>query len=353
MNQQGQRWLVVAAHDPVDARDGSALRVRQHLETLRHGGAEVKFLSLAPSTKWSELSKIRKILLLPKIFLGLFLGYDPNSSFLFSFAKADRLASTILSFKPTHLLVCESWLVRYVDSLNGGYGFWFYHVLDLHNVEAFLQHGIRQQLMYNAELDLCSFSDEVWVCSKDDQKLVRFLFGANSVVVPNKVNLEYYKDVPRCQDKTIGMVGIWSYGPNGEAAKILLDIWKELLPEWRVVLVGRNPTEAMKEARGLGALITGEVADVRPFLGRIHTVVVPLLQGGGTRMKILEAMAAGVHVIASPKAVEGIQARHLEHLVICEPEEMAGWVRKLWDSPGLAETLRTNARALVKERYSW
>lgn len=374
MNRAGERWLVMGAHEPFPAKNGSALRIRQHIEMLRGEGATVQYFQVAPKIPWAELSTGRKIVEGSRIFVGAVRdGEDPNCTFIFNGKIADAVEASIRDFKPNHVLICESWMAAYVAHLlkvtmyKKPFGFWWHQYLDLHNVEASLRYQIsrskkgigrftearRSDLMFETEFWLSNISDEVWVCSRVDQERVLRLYGRESKVVPNKIFAEHYENVPRCTLRSFGMVGIWSYGPNAEAADIIL---KEVAPKVTastVVLVGRNPTEAMKKATSGSVRVLGEVDDVRAALGQMRTVVVPLLQGGGTRMKVLEAMAAGIPVIATEKAVEGLDVKHLEHCVICKPEEMADWILKLWDSPGLENVLRDNARKLVKERYSW
>lgn len=291
---------------------------------------------------------------------GALLYIDPNSTFLYKRKWAWDLDRTIRSFRPTHLLVCESWMSLYVDTLGGES--WPHIVIDLHNVEAHLrlQSGgitakIRARLMKHTECNLAAVAEEVWVCSDSDASLARQNVVDPRIVkvVPNKVDVSYYKGIPHTGIRSFGMVALWSYSPNEKAAEILLtEVWPKIgrsIP----ILVGKEPTAVMKEAAGNGALVTGEVDDVRRFLGKIRTMVIPLTEGGGTRMKILEAFAAGIPVVATAKAVEGIEAKHLKHCVICPVDEMATWVRKLWATPALEEKLRKNALELVKEKYSY
>ncbi len=354
MNRQGERWLVIGAYSPQD-RSGSAHRIRQHRHNLREEGAEVRYWGVEVKP-WAGRSLPGKLAQAPKILLGLMEEWDPNCSYLFSWRKGRELDETIREFGPTHVLVCESWLWPYVQTLRGGYGFWFRLVLDLHNVEAVLRRQSGQRLrgflMEAAESSLMEMCDEVWVCSLRDAGFVRDLYRREAVVVPNKVRVEDYQDLEHSTDTTFGMVAIWSYEPNSQAAENLLTLWKEL-PESTVILPGKNPTGPMVRAFDEGALVPGEVEDVRLFLRMMRTCVVPLEKGGGTRIKILEAMAAGIPVVATPKAVEGIEGRHMEHFIICEVPEMRDWVRKLWDSPGLEAELSRNGRKLVREKYAW
>lgn len=373
MKRERERWLVIGAHDPFPGKNGSALRIRQHLETLQKEGAETLYWGIAEKATerkgvrihalpmWASLSTAQKLRQAPRLLFGLAFGHDPNTSYIYRRRWLLDLESAIVAFRPTHVLISESWMHRYIRSMRGAFGFHWIQIVDLHNVETHLRSAngtffglLRHSWMRTAEAFLCSISDETWVCSTVDQQMVRSFFSVTAKVVPNKVDFGYYQDVERTKNLTFGMVGIWSYEPNAQAAQILLsDIWPKIGSLAKPILVGRNPTLIMRDSVTQGAIVTGEVEDVREHLGRMRTVVVPLREGGGTRMKVLEAMAAGVPVVATPKAVEGLDVNHLEHCVICEPDEMVGWIETVWTDKALENKLRDNARELVREKYSW
>lgn len=378
MSRTGERWLVIGAYDPFKARSGSALRIRQHLETLKREGAQVFYWGLGEEERkeenarvhrlkpWRSLAPWEKLLQAPRLLLGAIQNFDPNVSFLYRRHGLKDLANTIDRFGPTHLLVSETWMCRYFLSLRdhvvlvgvpSGIARFFLLdgvkvVVDLHNVESRLRTGVRSNLVRRTETVACQKADEVWVCSEVDKEAVFKAFSVQAVVVPNKVRAELYDGMTLSKARTFGMVGIWSYGPNAQAADILLrDVWPEIGRDSVPILVGKDPTVSMRKA--YRAHITGEVEDVRPHLQKIRTVVVPLLEGGGTRLKVLEAMAAGIPVVATKKAVEGLEVKHLEHCVITEPDEMGRWIKLLWENTELEEKLRKNARELVREKYSW
>jgi glycosyltransferase involved in cell wall biosynthesis len=105
-----------------------------------------------------------------------------------------------------------------------------------------------------------------------------------------------------------------------------------------------------------GVEITGTVADVRPYYSRALAAVVPLLSGSGTRLKILEAMAAGVPVISTTVGAEGLDAVPGEHLLLAEARDPAAWVTHVSRlSESASERQRVSAAALdfVRARYDW
>jgi polysaccharide biosynthesis protein PslH len=101
-------------------------------------------------------------------------------------------------------------------------------------------------------------------------------------------------------------------------------------------------------------VLTGHLDDLRGFVAASDVCVVPLRQGGGTRIKILEAMALGTPVVATSKGLEGLDVEHGVHVLVADdPAAFARAVLSVLDSPSLAATLTANARALVAATYTW
>jgi glycosyltransferase involved in cell wall biosynthesis len=113
----------------------------------------------------------------------------------------------------------------------------------------------------------------------------------------------------------------------------------------------------VRELAGIpGVEVTGTVQDVRPYYERALAAIVPLLSGSGTRLKILEAMAARVPVISTTVGAEGLDAIPGEHLLIAEANEPSAWgthVTRLSESPSDCRRLSTAGLALVQSRYDW
>jgi glycosyltransferase involved in cell wall biosynthesis len=100
--------------------------------------------------------------------------------------------------------------------------------------------------------------------------------------------------------------------------------------------------------------ITGQVEDVRPYLSRAKVAVVPLWSGGGTRLKVLEAFAAGRPVVSTTIGAEGIDARDGEHLLLADsPEAFAEAIVRVLVDDALAAGLGSAGRQLAEERYGW
>ncbi len=155
-------------------------------------------------------------------------------------------------------------------------------------------------------------------------------------------------------------VGVLSYEPNRIAGEFLLEkihpMLRSILPHARCTIVGRSPSRSMLDAalRDSSITLAGAVEDVRPYLAAADVVVVPLMQGGGTRLKILEAFAAQRPVVSTTKGNEGLRARSGEHLLLADdPQSIVAAIARLWLDAPLRESLTQAAYALVADEYSW
>jgi glycosyltransferase involved in cell wall biosynthesis len=139
-------------------------------------------------------------------------------------------------------------------------------------------------------------------------------------------------------------VGALSYPPNAQAAHRLatsiLPLLRRSVPACRLLLVGQGPDASLRALDdGRTTIVTGDVDDVRPFLGRASAACIPLVSGSGTKYKLLEALSAGVPVACSPLAVEGLEVEHGRHLLVADTDHaMAAALERLLGEP-LARTL--------------
>ena len=130
---------------------------------------------------------------------------------------------------------------------------------------------------------------------------------------------------------------------------------REQCPELTLQVVGRNPSPELKALGGKdGVVVVGGVDDVRPWMQGCAVFVVPLRVGGGTRLKILEALAIGAPIVTTAIGCEGIDVVDGDHLLIAEtPGDWAEAVSALIAAPELADKLARAGRTLVQDRYSW
>jgi polysaccharide biosynthesis protein PslH len=201
---------------------------------------------------------------------------------------------------------------------------------------------------------------QAFACSTDDAGEVARRWNVPCAVVPNGADVEQLASVP--DDGQVPgrllFTGTMSYPPNAQAARWLVE---RVLPALRarhpgvtLEIVGRNPPAAVRQLAGEGVTVTGRVPDLAAHFTGAAVVVAPLLSGSGTKLKVLEAMAAGRPVVATTVGAEGIDARDGEHLRVADsPESFAAAVAELLEDRDEATRIARNGRELATRRYSW
>ena len=234
-------------------------------------------------------------------------------------------------------------------------------IYNAHNLESsfrsdFASHSQRRTRTLRAfERRLLAHAAESWMVSRADLAGARALSPDASLrYVPNVVDVAAITPVsPAVGERRALFVASFSYLPNRNGLSFLLDqvfplVWEQL-PDARLALVGGGLERSPSADPRVEAL--GFVGDLRQAYARASCALVPLLQGGGTPLKLIEALAYGLPVIATPRAVAGLELRAGEDcLVAGDASEFAETlVRVLRDG---APTLAGNARKVALERYS-
>lgn len=179
-------------------------------------------------------------------------------------------------------------------------------------------------------------------------------------VVPNGVDTENLKPSSnkRLRDVVI-FCGTMDVRMNVDAvewfARKIFPKVRKSLPNAEFWIVGRDPVPSVKRLASFpGIQVSGRVEDVRPYYAQAKVAVAPFHYGGGTKLKVLEAMALGVPVVATPIGCQGIEAISGKHLFVEQTEEgFAERVIDLLRNETLRERIAIEARRLVEERYSW
>jgi glycosyltransferase involved in cell wall biosynthesis len=170
--------------------------------------------------------------------------------------------------------------------------------------------------------------------------------------LPNAVDVGPLRPRTPCPEPTVVLVGNLTYPPNVEAATTLVFEVLPRLPGVRAVLAGPHDG-GLAELAGPGVEVTGFVADLSGVYAAADIAVVPLRAGAGTRIKLLEAFAEGVPVVASSVAAAGLDLRDGVHLLLADgAAETAAAVERLLADPAFARHLAEAAHALVRARYS-
>lgn len=222
--------------------------------------------------------------------------------------------------------------------------------------------AINWRKLRREELAAYGNADGVYLCSADDERrLLDAIPGARTAVIPNAADVEYFQ--PRPTDpppdgRTVVFFGLLDYVPNVDGVIYFLQkIWPRVAqahPEARFKIIGGRPPRSLQQMAGPQIELTGFVPDLRPHLAAAAAVVVPLRLGGGTRLKIVEAMAMGKAIVSTALGAEGIEAIPGRDLLIeDQPEAFADAVNRLLDDPELATRIGQSVRSLAVERYSW
>lgn len=195
--------------------------------------------------------------------------------------------------------------------------------------------------------------------SRRDRRLLEELAPqADIALVPNGIDLDKYRpDWREPQRGSMLFTGLMSYYPNAHGVRRFVDRVlpriRARVPFARLRIVGANPPASVRALASDAVEVIGRVPDVRPYYGRAEIAIVPLWIGGGTRVKILEAMAQGVPVVSTPVGAEGLDVSHGRDVLIGATEmELADAAVAALTQPTLRRTLASEGLRLAHE-YDW
>jgi len=200
----------------------------------------------------------------------------------------------------------------------------------------------------------------VAVSEQDRTLLARNAPAAHVVAVPTGVDTTYFAPAGR-RESADGLVftGSMDWYPNEDGMLHflgdILPLIRREVPSAGLTVVGRGPSARLRQAAAAaGVRLTGRVDDVRPYVAEGAVYVVPLRVGGGTRLKIFEALAMGKAVVSTTVGAEGLPLKPGEHFVAADdPAVFARAVVSLLRDPGRRQALGIAGRHLVEQRYSW
>lgn len=211
--------------------------------------------------------------------------------------------------------------------------------------------------------------DVTIVVSEEDRKALERIGGTRFVVAPNGVDTTFFSraalDCDRRAPLTFAVPalvfsGTLDFRPNVDALVWFVDaVLPQILacrPDVRLLAVGKRPAPILRRLAEQGRLtLTGEVADVRPYLAGATVYVVPMRIGGGIRLKVLEAFAMEAPVVSTSLGVEGIVGlRDGVHCLLADaPQQFAGSILRLLDDPATRRALGAAGRELARAGYEW
>ena len=259
----------------------------------------------------------------------------------------DRLPCPAVLF--THNVEAEIWR-RHTEQQTSAIERWLY--------------GLQHKRMLAFERDTLARFDAVLAVSEQDRNTFEQLYpGATrspAFVVPTGVDASYFSaDEHDSNRPRLVFTGSMDWLPNEDAmtffCRDVLPLIRARVPGVELTIVGREPTRGVRNlAAQHGVVVTGRVDDVRPFVREAAVYIVPLRIGGGTRLKIFEAMAMGKAVVSTTVGAEGLPVVHDRHLLIADdPQAFANATVRLLEDSSCRTRLGRAARDLVATRFDW
>ena len=251
------------------------------------------------------------------------------------------------------------------------------YVLDQQNVEyeilyrTYVAEKMSIRKIYNFSEWRKFQHDEANICRKvdlcltpslrDSQILKKHAPQTHFTVVPNGVDSTYFQDSGKHKPvkASILFTGTIDYYPNTDGLRYFLTeifpLIKERIPTVQFYIAGKDPPpEIARYATDPNIIVTGFVEDIREYFERSQVVVVPLRIGGGTRLKILEAMAMKKPVVSTPIGAEGLDVEEGENILLEEdPAKFAKAVFELINNIPLQKQLGVAGRQLIEQKYDW
>jgi glycosyltransferase involved in cell wall biosynthesis len=382
--------LFVATNLPVPPNNGQAIRSLAIIQALASSGHGLSFLSFANTSRLKDLHPLpsfcHSIDLLELVMKNLtdrtdflqrlkcLLALKPYSVERFRSAAMRARIQEKLSGGRYDLILCDGLYALANIPIST-----IPIALNCHNVEYMILKryaqlernpfkkyyaSIESYLMRSAERHGCHRVARAMVCSQIDLELLRRLRPDLRVfVVPNVVDTDSIQPLEKkhlgSTDPVLLFHGIMDWYPNRDAveffARAILPRVRAECPDVRLIVAGRNPPNQFVEQFRSDPKIefTGTVPDMRPYLAAATVVIVPLRVGGGTRIKILEACAAGKPIVSTSLGAEGLDLAPGKEIILADdPVEFARSVVNLLQHPARSETVAKSARAAVTERYS-
>jgi glycosyltransferase involved in cell wall biosynthesis len=378
--------LFVATNLPVPTNNGLAIRSFSIIRELASMGHDVTFISFARSGKHPSLrplseccSRIELIELeLTNISRCSDIGRRIRCLLSFKSYSIERFRSSEMKSRITCLLARTQFSLIVCDSIYALANIPISKIpvlLNCHNVEHVIFERYSQvekdvfrklyafaeaRLVRRAERRSADIAVGAMVCSEVDRQLLcKILGNVPLVVVPNTIDTDLY-----CPHENIGMPpvivfqGGMDWYPNRDAVeffiKRILSRIRSEFPTVKFLVVGRNPPAEFvsKFTKELFVEFTGTVVDTRPYLSSATIAVVPLRLGSGTRIKILEACAAGVPVVSTRIGAEGLDLEKDKEIILADgPDEFADAVRILLRDHAQRNAIASRAREAIVSRY--
>jgi sugar transferase (PEP-CTERM/EpsH1 system associated) len=217
-----------------------------------------------------------------------------------------------------------------------------------------------QNLLEAYEKKITQNFDRFIVATEGEKKeFSRFLETDKFIVLHNGVDTDFFRQVLQTQAKNLIFTGEMNYFANIDGViyfcKEVLPIIRKKFPEVKFYIVGRNPTHSVRAlSRMEGIFVTGFVEDTREYFKNSAISIVPLRIAQGVQNKVLEAMASGLSVVTTSKAISGLKPQADKNVLVADnPQDFANKVIMLLEDSDVRRRLGEGARRYVEENYNW
>ncbi len=340
------------------------------------GTAERELKKLCSRVTVVELpAETSKLTLLWILFKSVFTRHPFTSNWAQSAGLRDTLRSTVANGQYDVIYFDTISLAEY-RKVAGDTA----RVLNHHNVESHLferrvpreSHPLKRWYLGMEAKKLRAFEEECLAqfdanltCSElDSQRLREISPPARCEVVANGVDVGYFQSGKEGGDARepghLIMVSGMNWFPNRDAVLYMVEqIWPRLtqeMPDLKLTIVGASPPQQVLDlaARDPRLTVTGFVDDVRPYMEKAQVYLCPMRDGGGTRLKILDALSMGVPIVSTTMAVEGIHVQPERDVLTADtPDQFVRQIRRLVQDADLRQSIATNGRTFVEQNFSW
>lgn len=367
---------------PFPLKDGESIAVDSLSKALVEQGCEIHLLAMNTTKHYVEVADIRS--LIPqytsvttsnvnnsiKIIDALANLFSSQSYHISRFDYQDfrdKLADLLLSTKFDMVLMESIYLAPYIDDIRAVANMPV--VMRAHNVEHEIWDRVADQtdsllkrrylkLLVNRlrtyELaQLSKIDGLIAFTQRDLQFFEQHGFSNSGLVAPIGIPTEKYSAKDKKGPLSIGFIGSLDWMPNIEGLQWFISkVWPLVLghyPEVKLHIAGRNPNKSILDMTSQSVIVHGEVPDAKEFVASHAISIVPLLSGGGMRVKILEAMALSRAIVSTKVGAEGIDSDSIQ--IADDPRAFADALLHLLDDPTLVEALGKRARTDVVAKY--
>lgn len=317
----------------------------------------------------SDSSRVLWYLLVFKSFVG-------SSAYSLAWLTSDEMKVTVNDILKEHqpdVIHCDTLgLERYVER-----EYWPHLALNHHNVESHMMlrraqketNPLKKVYFFREAYKLRSYEKRVCpavginivVSDLDKKRLLKFVPDARIMIVKNGVDISYFNSKKtQAIPHSLVFAGSMDWYPNEDAMLYFIrHIWPKIKESYRdasLTIAGRKPSQGLRKAASHDPSIsvTGFVEDIRPYIDQSEVYVCPIRDGGGTKLKLLDAMAMGKAIVTTTVGAEGLEIKNKEHVLIADdPETFARMVQTLFEDKKLRFHLAQNARKFVEKRYAW